>query len=741
MGLEGNVLATDTEGTGLIFHGPYRRLVYDFTPPRRGKKAPHPEKVLEERLICPARPFAFSFSDVNCSAWYHRYQVDPFDRSVAVNKSGDEYKMMQDVLEDETVTKWLHNPRYDLLAYEHIGIQVKGPVLDTQILAHVATAGQEFSYALKPITKKWLDYDDSDEKELRKRVNAVRQKAKMAHWSYAVPTLAGHDPWKADMWMLGQYPDTIDAFTETYATGDSIRTILLVLLWLEAVGNDPNMQSLFEREHDLMWTLKDMEDTGTRVFPETLAELRTFYSDYQSEQAALADAHGAKGLNYGSTAQMAKLFYEERGHPAVHTSTWNKKQNRYNYSLNGEQLVKMADGYAVRERDYHWKKDKETGKFEYVQKTRQIPPDPLATAILEYKAAGQTIGLFLDIYDQYAIEERWVDVCDRHRKICEEAGQEYDELDVVGFYGTPDKYGNVWILHPGYKQTGAVTGRLSCADPNLMQVASETTGRRKSKIQSRPREAFGPRPGCYWYLPDYSQIEVWLFAFASEEEAMQDILLSGRHFHTEIAIKVFGARADFKSNKEYYVKCAKLIMFAKLYGGGINKMASLLKTNHEDAKRFIEQYEAELPGVNRFMKRMINRAMRDGVIYNPFGRRYEFSVDFAYRSVNYLIQGTAADVMKNALIRINRMLKQKWPHVRLLLTIHDEIIVEVPAVFHSRELMRDVVREMQGDQELLKLPVPLPVEMKVVRPDGRWNKTHKYSKRVNDDIGAYTKAA
>jgi DNA polymerase-1 len=434
-----------------------------------------------------------------------------------------------------------------------------------------------------------------------------------------------------------------------------------------------------------------MEDRGTRVFPETVKELRAFYEEYKTTQVAVAEANGGVGLNYNSSVQMCKKFYDERGHKPSYTEAGN-------YSLNGEALLALS------------------------------LTDPLAKAVLEYKAAEQTINTFLDTYARYWSED--------------EPG--------------------VFVLHPNYKQTGTVTGRLSCSDPNLMQVASETTGRRKADIQSRPREAFGPRPDCYWYLPDYSQIEVWIFAYLSGEKKMQDALLSGKDFHGTISGQVFGGRKDFKDSKSYYRKCAKLIMFAKLYGGGAGKISLLLKTPDgwrctrceyerdvqlgenleiadvcpmcgadleyfpklERAKRFIERWEAELPGVPVFMKRMINRAQRDGIITNPFGRVYEFQRDFAYKSVNYLIQGTAADVMKNAIVAVDDVLRTRWEDgPKLLLTIHDELCVEVPRAYHSKRLMREIISAMQTDQHVLGLPVPLPVGIKIVKPGQRWHQT------------------
>jgi DNA polymerase-1 len=333
-----------------------------------------------------------------------------------------------------------------------------------------------------------------------------------------------------------------------------------------------------------------------------------------------------------------------------------------------------------------WFKSKRSGA-----RYLKVPPDPLAKAVLEHNAAQQTNNSFLHVYRKYWVKE------------------------------SP----GVWVLHPGFKQTGAITGRLSCSDPNLQQVASETTGRRKADIQSRPREAFGPRPGTIWYLPDYSQIEVWLFAYLSGEMAMQKALMSGEDFHGRIAKQVFSDRVDFGDSADYYRKCAKLIMFCKLYGGGVPKVAKLLKADLDTAQEFVAGYETRLPGVKRFMSALIAEAQEKGEIWSPFGRRYTFEPTWAYRAVNYLIQGTAADVMKNGLINVHAMLKRTkaWRGVRLLVTVHDEMILEVPKRLHCLELMTDVISAMQMDSKRLGLPVRLPVEMKISLT--RWSRPTK----------------
>lgn len=692
--LKGRVIFADTEATGLIMHGPYRSVNYQFGNAKQSRT--------ETRLVSPARPFAASLCDLDGNTEYFRTSVSDYDRTVAPFSTKDRNRLGS-ILDDPNITKVFHNPRFDLMALYYAGFRIRGTVLDTQILAHVATRGAEFSYQLKPLAKKYAEYPDDDEKILMKEVHRYRRLAKLNGVAYGVPEIAGKDPARSDMWLV---PDT---YTREYAVGDVLRCALIYHLWWEEVQKDKNQRQLLEREHKLMWALKRMEDRGVRVFPETVRELRKFYLDYQAKQKAIAEANGGKGLNYKSTPQMAKVFYEDRGHTPNYTQSWNKKAGRFNYSLNGEQLLRLATGYSEKRTKQVYVIDRRTGKRvlrkkEYVH---DVAPDALAKAVLEYKAAGQTISSFLDVYELLWTHED-----------------------------------GVWVLHPNFKQTGTITGRLSCANPNMQQVASETTGRRKADIQSRPREAFGPRPGHVWYLPDYSQIEVWLFAFLSGEKKMQEALLSGQDFHGGIAKQVFGSRPDFEEHREYYRKCAKLIMFAKLYGGGLNKLALLLKMPLDQAKLFIEQYEAELPGVRLFMQRMINRAQREGLIISPFGRGYAFEPNYAYKSVNYYIQGTAADVMKDALVNVDEVLRTKWNGVaQLLLTIHDELLVEVPVQYHSRELMRDVITAMQQSQQLLGLPVPLPVELKIVEEGQRWNVTRKFGKKLSQDIGAFFKSA
>jgi DNA polymerase I-like protein with 3'-5' exonuclease and polymerase domains len=659
LGLKTNVIAYDTEGTGLIPYGPEDYWGY-----------------------CPARPFAHAFCDSEGNTAYLRQKVDPHTRRVITDEH--DALLLDNVLSDPTVIKIGHNIGYDRRLAKASGRRWSDvEIHDTQILAHVATAGDELSYALKPLAKKWSGYSDADEKELEKAVAVARREAKAKGWLIAGGkkevdkgehcVFAGNKPVKADYWLA---PPKL---CKRYAIGDVERAMLLFLLWFPALHEDPEHGWwTYCREMQLFHVLRRMEERGTRVFPDDTASLITFYEDYKKKMREAATEHGGynpfkpeQPLNFNSPKQLCEKFYGELGYPIVYSEKPTKK-GVYNPTVNKFVLAKWGAT------------DPDTG--EYV--------DPLAKAILEWKAADQTNKSFLKIYQRF-----WYPIS-RRRK--------------------------VFVLHPNYNQSGAVTGRMSCSDPNLQQVAAADTGLRKAEIEQRPREVFGPRPRSIWYLPDYSQMEVWAFAYIAEEPTMQEILLSGHDFHQGVADKSFIKRADYQERRKYYRKLSKLIMFGKLFGAGIGseakpgRMTKLLEMPFKETKEFIESFEEEFTEVKRYMKKRTNQAEREHEAFNLYGRRYSFEGDWAYKVVNYLVQGTCADLMKVALMRVDWMLETRWnyPGLGLINQVHDELIIEVPYAVHSKELMRDIVYVMQMDSEFLGLPVPLPVGMSTAKK--RW---------------------
>lgn len=643
-----------------------------------------------------------------------------------------------------------HNIAYDKRITEQSGFPWAGEIHDTMVMAHVATAGDELSYALKPLCKKYLNFPDDDESKLENAVKIARVQARQKGYLIAGGkkevergdhvVFAGSKPVKADYWLVPTpraVTDTPQDLVREYGVGDAARTMLLFLFFWPMLESDRRLMATYRREMALWHVMRRMENRGTRVYPSQTDHLIEWYEADMKRQREIADKNGGwitdkKGnrvrMNFNSSPQLMKKFYVERGYPMEYKE--RKKKNKET----GEVEVKLTPTFGKDQLAAIGAVDEETGQ----------PKDVLAKAILEYRAGRQTISAFLNIYKKFWYPEAPMRA--RDWKTFTRILRIEDE-NRIGRVSQDDwlwLYKNaVWVLHPNYNQTGAVTGRMTCSDPNLQQVASETTGLRKSEISQRPRECFGPRPKCVWYLPDYSQIEVWMFAFISGEPKMQELLLSGHDFHQGVADKSFVKRLDYEQRKKYYRKLAKLIMFGKLFGGGVGtaekpgRMTGLLQMPFEQAKEFIESFDEEFIEVGIFTRKIQKQVKRDGEAWNIFGRKYVMEPDWAYKVVNYLVQGTAADVLKMAMLRIDWLLETRWKHpgLALLNSIHDEIMIEVPLSIHSRKLQREIMWVMQMDSVLCGLPVPLPVGMKMTRPMYNWRErqwVQKWSDTTED---------
>jgi len=704
----------DTEGTGLIPYGPAKYWGYE-----------------------PARPFAFAFCDGDGHTAYFRWRVNPKTREVQPEPDG--MKILHRLTTEDHFSVIGHNIAYDFRMTAALGEPIQHEnVHDTMVSMHVATGGDELSYALKSLSKKYIDYPDIDEKILELAVQQARHVAKSKGWMIAIGkkelekgiigVFAGNKPVKADYWLVPspdtrQSPGIVDIDPEDpdvdkvqrYALGDVIRSMLLHQLCRDTLlVVDPRLQATYKREMHLYWALRRMEQTATRVYPDHTKWLIKWYQDYMLKMKILGDANGGQGVNYMSPKQMARIFYTERGYPV------QMKERKKKDKVTGEKTVVLTPTCGKDQLAEWGGTDPDTGEYK----------DPLAKAMLEWRAAKQTIKSFLNIYSTFWYPESGIPM----PKGVRARGEWSQNLPLFHDDGTPgtwaDFYGRgVWCLHPNYNQCGAVTGRLTCSDPNLQQVASEDTGLRKAEVGARPREVFGPRPGCLWYLPDYSQVEVWLFAFMFQEKTMQQLLLSGHDFHQGVADKIFVFRDDYLERKKYYRKLAKLIMFGKLYGGGVGtpekpgRMTKLLDQPFAETKLFIDSFEEQFAAVKESSEAIIKSIRREGELWNAYGRRYILGKDIAYKGVNYNIQGTAADLLKVATIRLDWMLRHRWPHPKLNLinSIHDEFIIEVPYELHSRRLMREIMWVMQMDSEMVGVPVPLPVGMKTTYPvSGPW---------------------
>ena len=281
--------------------------------------------------------------------------------------------------------------------------------------------------------------------------------------------------------------------------------------------------------------------------------------------------------------------------------------------------------------------------------------------------------------------------------------------------GYKDKNGQK-ILHPNYNIAGPITGRISCNKPNLMNIPSNDSRGRNSSVEYRARQCFIPREDCVLYFPDYAQVEVWLAMFLSKDKFGTNALANGVDMHGTVAARkdVFGSRPDWEQNKSKYRKIAKVIMFGLLYGGGPSVVVGVVGCTLAEASVIHAGFWAQFPGIVEYAQKLEYECKTKGYITSPFGRKYHPHPTERYKSLNYMIQGTAADVMKRALINTRDLFKKKYGNrCRVLLTIHDELCVEIPKSLHSKKLMNEVTIAMQGDMhKTCGLPCHFKVGMK-----------------------------
>ncbi len=255
------------------------------------------------------------------------------------------------------------------------------------------------------------------------------------------------------------------------------------------------------------------------------------------------------------------------------------------------------------------------------------------------------------------------------------------------------------------------TGRLSSTEPNLQNIPVRTD------LGAEIRKMFVPKPGCVLVDADYSQIELRVLAHIAGDTVMQEAFKSGLDIHTVTASQVFGVAPEEVTPLQR--RHAKAVNFGIVYGISEFSLADDIGVSRYEAKDYIDSYLANYPGVREYMNNVVLEAREKGYTQTLYGRRRYIpelkSANFNIRkgaeriALNTPIQGTAADLIKLAMIRVDKALKANFPEAKLLLQVHDELIVECPEKIAP--LVADLVsREMEN---VAVLDVPLTAEAKI----------------------------
>ncbi len=265
-------------------------------------------------------------------------------------------------------------------------------------------------------------------------------------------------------------------------------------------------------------------------------------------------------------------------------------------------------------------------------------------------------------------------------------------------------------IHTSFQMTVTDTGRLSSREPNLQSIPI------RKQLGAQIRKMFVAAPGMCLVDADYSQIELRLLAHISDDKNMQEAFLSGEDFHAVTASKVFNV--PLQDVNSVLRSRAKAVNFGIVYGISAFSLAQDIGVYPNEAKAFMETYLEKYHGVRDYMKAVVDKAKEDGYVSTIFGRRRALpelkNSNFNVRSfgervaLNMPIQGTAADIIKIAMVRVHRRLHDDGLRGRLILQVHDELIVECPE--EEREQVSAILKDEM--ENAVKLNVPLTVEVK-----------------------------
>jgi DNA polymerase-1 len=264
-------------------------------------------------------------------------------------------------------------------------------------------------------------------------------------------------------------------------------------------------------------------------------------------------------------------------------------------------------------------------------------------------------------------------------------------------------------VHTVFNQAVAATGRLSSSDPNLQNIPIRTA------IGREIRRAFVAEPGHVLISADYSQIELRVLAHLSGDETLTAAFARGDDIHEQTALKVFGENSGL--DRHELRRRAKIVNYALLYGKTAFTLSKDIGVSQQAAQQFIEAYFAGFPRVRGFIDTTLSDARTSGVVRTMLGRQRPVpeltSKNGQIRSaaervaVNMPIQGTAADILKKAMIDVDRRLAIDMPSTRMILTVHDELLFEAPRA--DADAAADLVREAMANAVTLSVPLDVDV--------------------------------
>ena len=540
-------------------------------------------------------------------AWYI-----PFGHNADVRSRNDieaEYaSILRPIFENEKIAKIGQNMKFDILFLRALGVEVKGPKLDTMLIHYLLDA--ESRHGMDALAERYLNYSP-----------------------ISIETLIGKGTKQLTMDMVG-----VERVAE-YAAEDADVTLQLYNVLYPMLEKEPALLKLYrEVEEPMIGVLVDMEWEGVRIDSEALqCYSATLSQKLSAIEEEIRTISGEREININSSRQLGELLFAK-----MRITSKPKMTKTKQFCTDEEYLQSFAGEHKV------------------------------VDLILEYRGVKKLLSTYVDSLPQLV-------------------------NPVTGH------------IHTSYNQAVTATGRLSSANPNLQNIPI------RDDLGRPIRSAFVPSDDRHKLLSaDYSQVELRLMAHLSGDEALCEAFRDGKDIHAATAARIFKKPIEEVTSEER--RRAKTANFGIIYGISAFGLSQRLRIPRSEAKMLIDGYFESYPKVKEYMDNVVATARDKGYVETLFGRR-RYLADIDSRNVNARslaernainapIQGTAADIMKLAMVGVARRFKMEGIRSRITMQVHDEIVVDL--LRSERDKVEQIVREeMEG---AAKLSVPLTAE-------------------------------
>ena len=638
-------------------------------------------------------PFALSTCDNKGNTTFYEWRVDPFTRDVLVPYSDARCIYRSIELAPKII---MHNALFDVRALALLGVPPDywSRLEDTMLASHVLDNSE--SHALDDLGLQYCDMVTDSKQALREATISARAHGKKKQWKLG-KSLQGRNEVARDYWMVKAI-DSSSTLLETYTIDDAITTSMLWPVFKNALQSK-EWWHLYIRRKKLLPIIYDMESRGVTLRKRILSsEMKRYasivqFNEYDAKISLKRDLNFNGDINLNSSKQLIRILYGECEVEDGVLLNCNKRQS-YGLPIIQTTNTSVSTSQSTLEQLY-----------ERTKKENFFLSKQFLSALLRSRKAN-TAFRYLRGYNQ----------------LCK---------------------GN--ILHPSINITGTQTTRFSSSHPNSQNIGKgeeyEEDGKKKTDFQLR--SVFGPAPGRIWYPVDYSQLQLRIFAYASQEQSLLDAFSQGWDAHDFMACKIFDTDKPTKLQR----RIAKNVNFGFIFGAQPAKIAAT--SGREDIWDIVTEM---FPNAIKFLKTTSKQASRKGYVntlsgYRLFIPKGAYNEAKGYTGVVYIVQGTEGEIVQEAMRRCWLYFqKHNDPEFNSFITsgpfitlqVHDELVFDFPRT--GRNLLHVVQLAYHMEQSGKSFGIETPVEISRVRKS--WNKptelTFDELKKISPNRGSTT---